>query len=717
MIIRDLVHAKRRRLRKAADGRRGATPVVEGPTAPLGEETEEPVVTVTTGPAVDEAMRPVGETPLEEATASPPPAESQFEEAAKTPLPPRPDAPLEPPETPAVETAGTSTQTPGGVDVEMEEGTPPPPPPNSEPEGEATSSEAAAGEAAVEPLVARPPSPAPEAHEEVVVENNDAQDGGGPLLWPRADPGPSTVLSAPEAGAGVEDAAPREGSWALVLSDRSRSSACRQAALRLVRGTLDGLETQLALEEAELGRRYDALAADWARFFEVRRRSGLDDRALQAQRDEATRQAQEIRENAEREAQEALAPVQAERKAAAEDREAAVAERQAAASDRAAIETSLADQRKELASREEKIISEAEVVRKSLEQHRLSLEAREQAMTTREAEVLKREEKLEQAETDMNREREALESRESSLAEAMGKHDKEVERHRELVEKANQKLAEKKKEAEAEALTKQKEYRTAVTQAVSREYAGKFKKQEDGFQKKRRELGKRIRQLEEWNANLKSSLKRAKDANLRTEQALERSEQDLTALMADMQELNAQVAPVVERVEEAEQSAVAARVLTQQRERMFRSLVTRGNALAAKLGVDAPAVPVHGNADVATYLAYFDQLFSVLEGPVAELDDVVDEECRKLLLVAVERVFVNLKRLYPCFDFESVTEPMEDAQIETRLSNSLREEINDYVNRFKRVAEERASGEEEDVEEEGAEEDDAEEDKAAKTSA
>ena len=152
--------------------------------------------------------------------------------------------------------------------------------------------------------------------------------------------------------------------------------------------------------------------------------------------------------------------------------------------------------------------------------------------------------------------------------------------------------------------------------------------------------------------------------------------------------------------------------MTQQRERMFRSLVTRGNALAAKLGVDAPAVPAHGNADVATYLAYFDQLFSALESPVAELYDVVDEECRKLLLVAVERVFVNLQRLQPGFDYASVTEPMEDAQIATRLSNSLRDEINDYVNRFKRIAAEQASEEEEDVEEE-----DAEEDRATKTSA
>ena len=50
---------------------------------------------------------------------------------------------------------------------------------------------------------------------------------------------------------------------------------------------------------------------------------------------------------------------------------------------------------------------------------------------------------------------------------------------------------------------------------------------------------------------------------------------------------------------------------------------------------------------------------------------------------------------------------MEDAQIATRLSNSLRVEINDYANRFKRVAAEEASVEEEDVEEEDAEEDDA----------
>jgi hypothetical protein len=144
---------------------------------------------------------------------------------------------------------------------------------------------------------------------------------------------------------------------------------------------------------------------------------------------------------------------------------------------------------------------------------------------------------------------------------------------------------------------------------------------------------------------------------------------------------------------------------------MFRSLVTRGNALAEKLDVEAPAVPVQGNSDATTYLAYFDQLLTALEGPVAELGDVVDEECRKLLTVAIERVFTNLQRLHPSFDFESVTEPVEDDQAQD-LSNLVREEVNDYVDRFKRVGAELAA-----EEDEGAKEEDAEEDGDGETSA
>ena len=171
--------------------------------------------------------------------------------------------------------------------------------------------------------------------------------------------------------------------------------------------------------------------------------------------------------------------------------------------------------------------------------------------------------------------------------------------------------------------------------------------------------------------------------------------------------MNAQVGPAVERAEETEHSVQAARVLTQQRERMFKSLVTRGNTLAEKLGVDAPAVPVHGNADAAAYLAYLDQLFTTLERPVAEMGDVVDEECRKLLTVAIDRLFANLQCLHPGFDFESVTKPVEEDQA-LDLSNLVRDEVNDYVDRFKRVEAEQAAEEEEGAE--AAAEEEAEED-------
>jgi len=338
------------------------------------------------------------------------------------------------------------------------------------------------------------------------------------------------------------------------------SSARRGAAFRLARDSLDGLEAHLALEEAALAQKYEDLAQAQALFHETVERRRQSDQAMQAQREEALRFAKEVREGAVREAEELLEPLQAERQAAAEDLTAAMAERQAAALERVAVEATLASRSEELAALEAKIISDSEAVRLSLDQHRAALVIREQALATREVDVLKREEQLLQAEQELTTQRVDLEAREGNLADAVGKHGEDVASHAKHVERFNKKFAERKEELEKDLADRQRKYRADV----SAEYDGKFKKQEDRFKKKRGEDGARIRYLEQQNATLNSQARRAKDACRRAEKAREDAEQDLAKLVADMEEMNAQVGPAVERAVEAEENVQAARVLTQQ---------------------------------------------------------------------------------------------------------------------------------------------------------
>ena len=172
--------------------------------------------------------------------------------------------------------------------------------------------------------------------------------------------------------------------------------------------------------------------------------------------------------------------------------------------------------------------------------------------------------------------------------------------------------------------------------------------------------------------------------------------------------MNQQVGPAVEKAVEAAESAKAAQVLSQQRERMFLTLAGRGRELAAKLGAEAPSVPAQGHADAATHLLYFEQLFTALEGPAAELRDVVEEECRQLLAVAVDRIFSNLVHLQPGFDLATVTEPLEGEE-RWKASNSVRDQVDDFCSRFKRAAAEDEDDDEgSELEEEGSGQDDDE---------
>ena len=86
------------------------------------------------------------------------------------------------------------------------------------------------------------------------------------------------------------------------------------------------------------------------------------------------------------------------------------------------------------------------------------------------------------------------------------------------------------------------------------------------------------------------------------------------------------------------------------------------------------------------------------------LDDLVDTESRELLDVAVGQIFANLAHLHPSFDFSTVTEPLE-RKLASKLDSSVWEDVEKYVQRFKRVEEDSAQ---EGDGEAGAEEEDDE---------
>ena len=117
------------------------------------------------------------------------------------------------------------------------------------------------------------------------------------------------------------------------------------------------------MEEAELGRVCVELERARVRLLEPVERCCQGDETSRARREESLNFAKEVRESAAREAEEVLAPVTAERRAAAEDRA-------AAAADRAATKEALA-------TREAKIIKDSESIRRTLDEHRQRVEARE----------------------------------------------------------------------------------------------------------------------------------------------------------------------------------------------------------------------------------------------------------------------------------------------------------------------------------------------------
>ena len=137
---------------------------------------------------------------------------------------------------------------------------------------------------------------------------------GAAMDGARSSPQARPEAQFPMPGAGAGTSSCRD----LVLGGWDWSKGHREVAFRVVRESLEGLEAQLALEDAQLTQQRDELAGAWTRFHAAVEARRQEDLALQAAREEAVRFAKEVREGAIRDADELLAPLQDERNAAAD---------------------------------------------------------------------------------------------------------------------------------------------------------------------------------------------------------------------------------------------------------------------------------------------------------------------------------------------------------------------------------------------------------------
>ena len=125
-----------------------------------------------------------------------------------------------------------------------------------------------------------------------------------------------------------------------------------------------------------------------------------------------------------------------------------------------------------LTTHEARIVEDSESIWRSLDEYRQRVEARERALDAREAEVTCPEELAAQADLDLSRNREELESREGNLAQTLASHKAEVARHQAHVRRADERLAKRKADQDAEHQARLQAVRTQV----SKEYSSKFKK-------------------------------------------------------------------------------------------------------------------------------------------------------------------------------------------------------------------------------------------------
>src|SRR5664279_539340 len=122
---------------------------------------------------------------------------------------------------------------------------------------------------------------------------------------------------------------------------------------------------------------------------------------------------------------------------------------------------------------------------------------------------------------------------------------------------------------------------------------------------------------------------------------------------------------------------------------MFHDLSTCARNVTVRLGATAPELP--SGDDAAAYLQFFAALVAGLEVAAADVDNLVDEECRELLSIAVTRILCNLYLADSKFDFSSVIRPVV-VKNPAALEREVREHVDALVEVYARVDEDGEDG-------------------------
>ena len=158
-------------------------------------------------------------------------------------------------------------------------------------------------------------------------------------------------------------------------------------------------------------------------------------------------------------------------------------------------------------------------------------------------------------------------------------------------------------------------------------------------------------------------------------EAQARAEARVTALEKDLSDLQQQVGPVVNLVEEARSNAQHGRNMTRQRQHMLQGLVQRARAVGDDLRIEVPDFAAGGSDDEAAYTFFFEEFLGKLEEIAKDFDERVVEESRDLLVIATSRIFSNLARLQPSLDLEAVTAPVNVTDRALGGCRGVRQEI------------------------------------------